>query len=128
MSMACFRAWSRLKIFWKKYSARSPKKPTRSCPRESGPRLDDSYIVDGATPIRELNREVGWSLPDAEATTIAGLVIHEAHVIPEVGQVFAFFGFKFEVLRKQRNQVSQLRIIPPPELAAPHGAEQARVP
>jgi Mg2+/Co2+ transporter CorB len=82
--------------------------------------LDDTYIVDGTTPIRELNREVGWTLPDEQATTIAGLVINEAQVIPDVGHVFSFHGFKFEVLRKQRNQITQLRITPPPELAAAH--------
>lgn len=86
--------------------------------------LDDTYIVDGGTPIRELNREVGWDLPDAEATTIAGLVIHEAQVIPEVGQVFSFHGFKFEVLRKQRNQVAQLRITPPGVTPKPLPARQ----
>ena len=50
---------------------------------------------------------------DEVATTIAGLVIHEARVIPEAGQVFSFFGFKFEILRRQRNQIMALRIMPP---------------
>jgi Mg2+/Co2+ transporter CorB len=91
--------------------------------------LDDTYVVDGATPIREVNRELGWSLPDEQATTVAGLVIHEAHIIPDVGQVFSFYGFKFEVLRKQRNQITQLRITPPPELAAAHALRaEARAP
>jgi Mg2+/Co2+ transporter CorB len=77
------------------------------------PQADGSYNVDGWTPIRDLNRELHWNLPDESATTIAGLVIHEARVIPEVGQVFAFFGFKFEILRRQRNQIMALRITPP---------------
>jgi Mg2+/Co2+ transporter CorB len=75
---------------------------------------DGSYIVDGATPIRDLNRELGWNLPDEEATTIAGLVIHEARAIPEARQRFAFHGFKFEVLRRQRNQITALRVTPQP--------------
>ncbi|MBV9063261.1 MAG: CBS domain-containing protein, partial [Alphaproteobacteria bacterium] len=79
------------------------------------PQADGSYIVDGATPIRELNRELDWNLPDEEATTIAGLVIHEARTIPEARQRFAFYGFKFEVLRRQRNQITALRIFPPKE-------------
>jgi Mg2+/Co2+ transporter CorB len=82
--------------------------------------LDDSYIVDGGTPIREVNRELGWNLPDEQATTVAGLVIHEARVIPDIGQTFLFHGFKFEILRKHRNQVTQLKITPPAELAAAH--------
>jgi Mg2+/Co2+ transporter CorB len=77
------------------------------------PQADGSYNVDGWTPVRDLNRELEWNLPDEVATTIAGLVIHEARVIPEVGQVFSFFGFKFEILRRQRNQIMALRIMPP---------------
>ena len=76
------------------------------------PQADGSTNVDGWVTIRELNRAMNWSLPDEEATTIAGLVIHEAQTIPEVGQAFSFHGFKFEVLRKQRNQITALRIAP----------------
>jgi Mg2+/Co2+ transporter CorB len=76
-------------------------------------RPDGSYLVDGSVPIRELNRDLDWNLPDEEATTIAGLVIHEARTIPEPGQRFKFFGYEFEVMRRQRNQITALRIIPP---------------
>jgi Mg2+/Co2+ transporter CorB len=65
-------------------------------------------------PIRELNRQLSWALPDDAATTVAGLVLSEARVIPDVGQVFSFYGFKFEILRRQRNQITALRIVPPP--------------
>jgi Mg2+/Co2+ transporter CorB len=82
-------------------------------PENIRPQADGSYNVDGWTPIRDLNRELEWNLPDDLATTIAGLVIHEARIIPEVGQVFSFFGFKFEILRRQRNQIMALRITPP---------------
>jgi Mg2+/Co2+ transporter CorB len=81
-------------------------------------RPDGSYLIDGAVSVRELNRELDWNLPDEEATTLAGLVIHEARTIPEPGQRFAFFGFKFEVLRRQRNQITALRVIPPHSKAA----------
>jgi Mg2+/Co2+ transporter CorB len=74
---------------------------------------DGSVNVDGAVPIRDLNRVMDWSLPDEEATTVAGLVIHEAQRLPDVGQSFAFHGFRFEVLRRQRNQIVLLRVIPP---------------
>jgi Mg2+/Co2+ transporter CorB len=74
---------------------------------------DGSYIVEGGTPIRELNRDLDWNLPDEEATTIAGLVIHEARAIPEARQRFTFHGFKFEILRRQRNQITALKITPP---------------
>jgi Mg2+/Co2+ transporter CorB len=74
---------------------------------------DGSVIVDGAVPIRDLNRLMDWNLSDEEATTVAGLVIHEAQTIPDVGQVFTFGGFKYEVLRRQRNQITSLRVTPP---------------
>jgi Mg2+/Co2+ transporter CorB len=81
------------------------------------PQPDGSYNVDGWTPLRDLNRELDWNLPDEEANTIAGLVIHEARIIPDVGQAFSFHGYKFEILRRQRNQITALRIIPPRPLA-----------
>lgn len=77
------------------------------------PQANGIVHVDGSVPIRDLNRAFDWSLPDEEATTIAGLIIHEAQTIPEPGQVFAFYGFKFEILRRQRNQITAIRIIPP---------------
>ncbi len=76
------------------------------------PQPDGSVNVDGSVPIRDLNRAMEWHLPDDEATTIAGLVIHEARLIPEAGQAFTFHGFRFEVLRKNRNRIATLRITP----------------
>jgi Mg2+/Co2+ transporter CorB len=74
---------------------------------------DGSVLVSGWITVRDLNRQFDWRLPDEEAATVAGLVIHEARRIPEVGQSFAFHGFRFEVLRRQRNQIVLLRVIPP---------------
>ncbi|MGL4287774.1 MAG: HlyC/CorC family transporter, partial [Phreatobacter sp.] len=76
------------------------------------PQADGSVNVDGSVPIRDLNRAMDWRLPDEEATTIAGLVIHEARSIPETGQTFTFHGFRFHVLRKQRNRITALKITP----------------
>jgi Mg2+/Co2+ transporter CorB len=76
------------------------------------PHIDGSVTVDGAVPIRDLNRVMDWNLPDDEATTVAGLVIHEAQLIPEAGQIFTFHGFRFQVLRKSRNRITLLRITP----------------
>jgi Mg2+/Co2+ transporter CorB len=73
---------------------------------------DGAVVVDGSVPIRDINRAMDWSLPDEEATTIAGLVIHEARLIPDAGQAFTFYGHRFEVLRRARNRVTSLRIKP----------------
>ncbi|HMN86878.1 MAG TPA: CNNM domain-containing protein [Bauldia sp.] len=78
------------------------------------PQPDGSVNVDGGVAIRDLNRAMGWELPDDEATTIAGLVIHDARIIPEPGQAFTFHGFRFQVLRKSRNRITALRIAPLP--------------
>jgi len=73
---------------------------------------DGSVIIDGSVTIRDLNRAMDWDLPDDEAATVAGLVIHEARTIPEPRQTFSFHGFRFEVLRKQRNRIATLKIAP----------------
>jgi Mg2+/Co2+ transporter CorB len=76
------------------------------------PHADGSVTVDGSVPIRDLNRAMDWRLPDDEATTVAGLVIHEARAIPEAGQTFTFHGYRFQVLRKSRNRITALRVVP----------------
>jgi magnesium and cobalt exporter, CNNM family len=73
---------------------------------------DGTVNVDGTVAIRDLNRHLDWDLPDDEATTVAGLVIHEAQTIPEPGQVFTFHGYRFEILRKSRNKITAIRIKP----------------
>jgi CBS domain containing-hemolysin-like protein len=76
------------------------------------PQADGSVMVDGAVPIRDLNRLMEWALPSEEATTIAGLVIHEARSIPEAGQSFTFHGFRFRVLKKEKNRITALHVAP----------------
>ena len=73
---------------------------------------DGSVVVDGAVTIRDLNRQFEWRLPDTEASTIAGLVLDEARRIPEVGQTFVFHGFRFEILGRQRNQITTIKMSP----------------
>ena len=73
---------------------------------------DGRIIVDAATPIRDLNREFGWDIPDDNATTIAGYIIDQAQIIPDPGQVFMFGGFKFEIMKKLRNQITMVRVTP----------------
>ncbi|MHA6267875.1 HlyC/CorC family transporter [uncultured Aliiroseovarius sp.] len=73
---------------------------------------DGNYVVDGGVTIRDINRAIDWNLPDDEANTIAGLVIHEAQMIPFEGQVFSFHGFRFEVLKREGNRVARLKIRP----------------
>jgi Mg2+/Co2+ transporter CorB len=82
--------------------------------KDSGLRRDEdgAYLVDGAMTIRDLNRALDWHLPDDEANTLAGLVIHEAQMIPAEGQAFSFHGFRFEVAQRRENRLTKLRMRP----------------
>jgi Mg2+/Co2+ transporter CorB len=73
------------------------------------PQGDGSYVVDGSVTIRDLNREFDWDLPDEDASTIAGLLLHHFRMIPNVGQTFVLGKFRFEVMRRQRNQITLIR-------------------
>jgi Mg2+/Co2+ transporter CorB len=84
------------------------------------PQADGSLIVEGTVPIRDVNRLMDWDIPDEEATTIAGVVIHEAQTIPNPGQAFTFHGFRYEVLRRQKNRITLLRVTP---IADPHAED-----
>ncbi|MFV0409070.1 MAG: HlyC/CorC family transporter [Paracoccus sp. (in: a-proteobacteria)] len=83
------------------------------------PGSNGDYLIDGAMTIRDLNRALDWNLPDEEANTVAGLVIHMAQSIPAQGQVFSFHGYRFEVVTRKENRITKLRIRP---LAAPDTA------
>ncbi len=76
------------------------------------PQSDGRLIIDATTPLRDLNREFGWDLPDDRATTLAGYIIEEAKIIPDPGQIFLFDGFKFEIMQKVRNQITTVRVTP----------------
>lgn len=73
---------------------------------------DGSYLIDGAMTIRDLNRATDWRLPDDEANTVAGLVIHEAQMIPNEGQVFSYHGFRFEIVARRENRITKLKLRP----------------
>lgn len=74
---------------------------------------DGTYVVDGTVTLRDLNRLFSWSLPDEHAATLAGLILHETREIPEVGQSFIIHGFRMDILRQHRHQITQVRVTPP---------------
>tara|TARA_B100001167_G_C16648764_1_gene247568 strand:+ start:1 stop:690 length:690 start_codon:yes stop_codon:yes gene_type:complete len=71
---------------------------------------DGSYNLNGNITIRDINREFGWKLPDENASTIAGLIFYEIKTIPLPGQIFSFYGFRFEILRAKKNHIELLKI------------------
>jgi len=77
------------------------------------PQPDGSLLVNGDVTLRDLNRDFDWRLPDENAVTLAGLILHESRMIPDAGQLFLFHGFRFEVLRRLRNQITLVKVVPP---------------
>lgn len=71
---------------------------------------DNTYIVDGQVPIRDLNRKYGWNIEDSNAVTIAGYLLDMTRSIPNTGQKFIFDGFEFEILKREKNQLRQIKI------------------
>ncbi len=71
---------------------------------------DGAYLVEGTMTIRDLNRATDWTLPDDEANTVAGLVIHEAQMIPSEAQTFSFHGYRFEVVTRRENRLTKLKV------------------
>jgi len=82
------------------------------------PQPDGAFIINGDVTLRDLNRQFDWNLPDDEAATLAGLVLHESRRIPDVGQVFNFYDFRFEILRRKRSQITSIRLSPPKQAPA----------
>ncbi len=78
-----------------------------------------SYMIDGTVTIRDLNREFDWDLPDEEYATIGGLILFESQMIPAAGQSFSFYGFRFDIVKRQRNQITMLKVTPPSPKKAP---------
>ncbi|MDH5723814.1 MAG: HlyC/CorC family transporter [Alphaproteobacteria bacterium] len=76
---------------------------------------DGSYVINGSVTIRDLNREFDWGLPDSEYSTLAGLILYESQMVPKAGQTFNFNGFRMNIQRRQRNQITLVRVTPPPE-------------
>ncbi|PHS23872.1 MAG: hypothetical protein COA84_10340 [Robiginitomaculum sp.] len=83
-------------------------RPVHGVSRQS----DDAVLVKGDVSVRDLNRAMEWDLPDEEAVTVAGLVIHESQTIPQIGQAFSYYGYRFEITGRKRNQITSLKITP----------------
>jgi Mg2+/Co2+ transporter CorB len=77
---------------------------------------DGSYLVDGTVTIRDLNREFDWRLPDEEYSTLAGLILFESQSLPETGQCFRFHKFRFDIIKRARNQITLIRVTPPKKM------------
>lgn len=84
---------------------------------------ENAYYANGALPLRDLNRQLDWNLPDEDAATVAGLLLHEAETIPSVGEKFDIHGFRFTVISKDGMQITRLRIEKLPDTKLPEDLE-----
>lgn len=73
---------------------------------------DGYYLLDGQMPIRDLNRMFNWNISDDNVVTIAGYLLDMTESIPEEGQKFVFDGFEFAIVKKVRNQLTQIKMRP----------------
>ena len=80
---------------------------------------DGSVIADGIYPLRDLNRQFGWNLPDEQASTLAGLLLYETERIPKQGISYSFYGYTFQVLNRQGNQLVSIRVTPQQPVSQP---------
>nr|AAV31672.1 putative Mg2+ and Co2+ transporter CorB [uncultured alpha proteobacterium EBAC2C11] len=71
---------------------------------------DGSWLVDGGVTIRDLNRTLGWHLPDEDASTLAGLILFESRTIPSPGQEFRFHEIRFRIVKREGNRLTSLRL------------------
>jgi Mg2+/Co2+ transporter CorB len=84
---------------------------------------ENVYLIAGNTPLRDINRQLDWNLPDDDASTLAGLLIHDAETIPNVGEHFFAHGFRFTVVEKDDTQVTLLRLEKLTEASLPDDVE-----
>jgi Mg2+/Co2+ transporter CorB len=76
------------------------------------PQQDGSYLVDGGTHIRDLNRVFGMHLRSDGPRTVNGLVLEHMEAIPEPGTTLLIDGYPVEIVQSKNNAVKTVRIKP----------------
>jgi Mg2+/Co2+ transporter CorB len=73
----------------------------------------NTYRIRGDVNIRDINRELDIQIPDTFYSTIAGYIIHETESFPDVGQIFSFGDIRYEIVNKNKNQITQIKMVLP---------------
>lgn len=73
---------------------------------------DGSWLVDGSTPLRELNRKLKLKFPLDGPKTLNGLVLEHFEDIPEPGTSFKIADHTLEIIQAQERVVKSVRIVP----------------
>ena len=74
---------------------------------------NDSALVEGTSPLRELNRKLGLALPLDGPKTLNGLIIEHFQDIPEAGVSLKIAGVPMEIVQTQDRVVRTVRLFKP---------------
>ena len=88
---------------------------TTQSPTQTGKFLrqkDGSLLVEGGTPLRDLNRKLGMHFPLSEAKTLNGLILEHLQDIPEAGTSLKIADYPIEIIQTQDRVVKVAKIFP----------------
>jgi Mg2+/Co2+ transporter CorB len=98
---------------------------TTQSPLQSGGytrQADGSYLVEGATLLRELNRKLGFNFPLDGPKTLNGLILEHLQDIPAPGTSLKIAGQPMDIVQTQDRVVRAVRVPPPARAAGAPGA------
>lgn len=71
---------------------------------------DNSYLIDGNTHIRDINRALDWELPVDGPKTLNGLILEHMEIIPQTGTSLMVDNYTIEIMRSTNNAVQTARV------------------
>jgi len=80
---------------------------------------DGSYLVEGSSLLRELNRKLGYRFPLEGPKTLNGLILEQLRDIPSPGISLTIAGHRIDVLQTQDRVVKAVRVAAPEAAATP---------
>jgi Mg2+/Co2+ transporter CorB len=94
------------------FSTHSPLQPAHFHRQEDG-----SYVVEGSSLLRELNRKLGYHFPLDGPKTLNGLILEHFRDIPEPGTSARIAGHRMDIMQTHDRVVKAVRLAPPAEAA-----------
>ena len=79
------------------------------------PQEDGSYLIDGSTHVRLINRSLGWELPQEGAKTLSGVVTEYLEAIPDSNICVAIGPYRIEVVQIKDNMIKTAKVSVAPE-------------
>lgn len=79
---------------------------------EIHPQQDGTYVVDGGTHVRDINKALNLELHDDGPKTVNGLILEQMESIPQPGTSVLIDGYPIEVVQIHKNAVRTARISP----------------